>query len=223
MLLNLLTTSPLVALAWIAAILLSLTVHEFAHALVGSWKGDTTAEQMGRLTLNPLAHLDPVGTLMLLFVGFGWAKPVPFDPRNLKNPIIDGMSIAFAGPAANLILALLATLAFQALLATQVINFQSLLPTFLALLVFVNLLLLFFNLIPIPPLDGSKVLDAVFYSARLDRARIFLAVYGPRILLALVIISLFTNLNIFFFISTPAIFACEQMLAGQCLQILAGM
>ena len=90
-------------------------------------------------------------------------------------------------------------------------------------MVFVNLLLLFFNLVPIPPLDGSKVLDAVFYGANMPKARMFLNVYGPKILLGLVIVSLLTSINVFFFVSTPAFFACDQMLGGACLQVLSGI
>lgn len=223
MILNLLFSQPLIALAWIAAILLSLTFHEFAHALIGKWRGDDTAENMGRLTLNPLAHLDLVGTLMLITVGFGWAKPVPFDPRNLKNPVQDGVVIALAGPASNLFLAVLSAGAFHALATAGILNFESVLPIFLVLMVFVNLLLLFFNLVPIPPLDGSKVLDAVFYGAGWQKARVFMHVYGPKILLGLVILSLLTSINVFFFVSVPALFACDQLLGGACLQVLSGI
>ena len=223
MILDLLLSNPLIAIAWIVALISSLTFHEFAHALVGKWRGDDTAEQMGRLTLNPLAHLDLVGTLLLLTVGFGWAKPVPFDPQKLKHPIQDGVVIALAGPAANLFLAVLAAGAFRALAVSGSLDFNSALPMFLVLMVFVNLMLLFFNLVPIPPLDGSKVLDAVFYGANMPKARMFLNVYGPKILLGLVILSLLTSINVFFFVSTPALFACEQMLGGACLQVLSGI
>ena len=94
MILQLLLSSPWLAFVWIVAIVLALTVHEFAHALVGVWRGDRTAEHMGRLTLNPVAHIDPMGFFMLIILGFGWAKPVPFDPRNLQNPLVDGLLIA---------------------------------------------------------------------------------------------------------------------------------
>ncbi len=220
MLFDLLRTQPMVAVAWIVALILALTIHEFAHALVGSWRGDDTAERLGRLTLNPLAHLDPVGTLMLLFVGFGWAKPVPFDPRNLKNPLMDGVSISLAGPAANLFLAVIAAVAYRALGQTDLAD-GSVLPIFLILLVFVNLLLLFFNLIPVPPLDGSKVLDAVLYQARANRMREFLHRYGPQVLLGLVIVSLLTSLNIFGFIQVPSIIACDAMTGASCIEVLS--
>ncbi len=216
MLINLFLNAPLFALAWVVAIVLSLTVHEFAHALVGKWRGDDTAEQMGRLTMNPLVHLDPVGTLMLLFVGFGWAKPVPFDPRNLQNPAWDGATIALAGPGANLLLAILAATAYRSF-AELPFALDSLLPVFLILLIFTNLLLAIFNLLPIPPLDGAKVLDAICYRTRYEKVAHWLNIYGPRILLGLVIISLLTDINIFSFIQTPAIVACDAVVGESCL------
>ncbi|MCR4312558.1 MAG: site-2 protease family protein [Candidatus Uhrbacteria bacterium] len=216
MLLNLLLQSPLIGLVWIAAIVIALTVHEFAHALVGSWRGDRTAEDMGRLTLNPLAHIDIFGFVMLIVIGFGWAKPVPFDPRNLKNPLVDGMLIALAGPAANLILAGIAALVFRGLLAGNVLGFDTLLAIFLVLLVFVDLLLLFFNLIPIYPLDGSKVVDVALGGTRFDFIRQWLMQYGPRLLLGLVLISMLTNLNPFVVIQVPAATMCDAMIGMSC-------
>ncbi len=216
MLLNLLIQAPLIGLVWIAAIVIALTVHEFAHALVGSWRGDSTAENMGRLTLNPLAHIDIFGFVMLIVIGFGWAKPVPFDPRNLKNPLVDGLLIALAGPAANLILAMIAALTFRGLLAANVLGFDTMLAIFLVLLVFVDLLLLFFNLIPIYPLDGSKVLDVVLGGTRFDYIRRWLMLYGPRLLLGLVLISLLTNLNPFAVIQVPSVTLCDAMIGMSC-------
>ena len=105
MFIELLTNAPAIALAWILAIFISLTIHEFSHALVGKLRGDSTAEREGRLTLNPLAHLDPIGMIPLLLFGFGWAKPVPFNPYNLKNPKWDSVAIALAGPASNFVVA----------------------------------------------------------------------------------------------------------------------
>ena len=216
MLFNLLLQAPLIGIVWIAAIVIALTVHEFAHALVGSWRGDSTAEDMGRLTLNPLAHIDIFGFMMLIVIGFGWAKPVPFDPRNLRNPLKDGLLIALAGPAANLVLAALAALAFRGLFAADLLNFETMLAMFLVLLVFVNLLLFFFNLVPIYPLDGSKVLDVVLPGTRLDFIRRWLMMYGPRVLLALVIISLLTNFNPFGVIQVPAALLCSTLIGMPC-------
>ncbi len=219
MLIELLLNVPLFALAWVVAIIMALTIHEFAHALVGKWRGDDTAERMGRLTLNPLAHLDPLGTLMLLLVGFGWAKPVPFDPRNLNNPAWDGVTIALAGPLANLFLAALGGVAFRNVVDLGFAE-GSLLPVFLVLLVFTNLLLACFNLLPIPPLDGSKVIDAVFYRTRYEIVAHWLNLYGPRLLLGLVIVSMVTSLNVFSFIQTPAILACDNLVGESCMGFL---
>ncbi|NBX49330.1 site-2 protease family protein [bacterium] len=220
MFLNLILASPLIALAYATAIILSLTVHEFAHAAVGKWRGDRTAEHMGRLTLNPLAHIDFLGTLMLFTVGFGWAKPVPFDPRRLQNPLLDGVVIALAGPASNLLLAVAAGMAFQWLYIGGMLSFESVLPVFLVLLILVNLMLMFFNLLPIPPLDGSHVIDAVLHKASWHKARVLFEAYGSQLLLALVIISLLTPLDPFRFITEPAFFACDLLSESSCLGVL---
>jgi Zn-dependent protease len=220
MFLNLVLESPFIALAYALALIISLTAHEFAHAVVGKWRGDRTAEHMGRLTLNPLAHLDFLGTLMLFTVGFGWAKPVPFDPRRLQNPLLDGVVIALAGPAANLLLAAAAGMAFQWLFVAGMLSFSSLLPGFIILLVVLNLTLMFFNLIPISPLDGSHVVDALLHKASWYKARILFEAYGSQILLALVIISLITPWNPFGFIMEPAFFACDLLSETSCLGVL---
>lgn len=220
LLFNLLSTAPLLALAWIVALILSLTVHEFAHALVGKWRGDDTAEKMGRLSLNPLAHLDLLGTLMLLTIGFGWAKPVPFDPRNLKNPLKDGVIIALAGPFANLLLALAAAAIFKSLIRTGAMDFGSVLPAFLIFVMLVNMLLLFFNLIPVPPLDGSKVLDAMLFKFGAFSLRQKLEVWGPQLMLILVIISLVTPIDVFYIVQAPATFACDNLAGMSCLSVL---
>jgi Zn-dependent protease len=220
MFLSLLFTSPFLALAWATALILSLTVHEFAHALVGKWRGDDTAEQMGRLTLNPLAHLDIAGTLMLLIVGFGWAKPVPFNPTRLKNPLADGTAIALAGPFANLILAVVAAGVFHGLAKSGSLDQNSILPAFLVFVMLVNMLLLFFNLIPVPPLDGSKVLDAVLVKSNAMKARDWMEVNGPKLLLGFVILSLLTPLNVFVVVQAPATFACDTLSQTSCLGLL---
>ena len=211
MFLSMLFISPFLALAWATALVLSLTVHEFAHALVGKWRGDDTAEQLGRLTLNPLAHLDIAGTLMLLIVGFGWAKPVPFNPTRLKNPLADGAAIALAGPLSNLILAFVAAGIFHGLAKSGSLDLNSILPAFLVFVMLVNMLLLFFNLIPVPPLDGSKVLDAGLAHANAHNARAWLEINGPKILLGFVILALLTPINIFLVVQIPANFACNEM------------
>ncbi len=171
--------------------LFSVIVHEVAHGVVALRLGDTTAKDMGRLTLNPLPHLDLFGSvlvpLFLYFISagtfiFGWAKPVPYNPYNLKNPAVGGGMIALAGPLANLsvafIFGLIVRLAGPLLIAyglgTAVVFFH--------LIIFINVLLAIFNLVPIPPLDGSKVLFA-FLPARFSAVRDFLNRYGFSLLL----------------------------------------
>ena len=141
----------------------AIAVHEFAHAYMAYRMGDGTARDQGRLTLNPLAHLDPVGTLCLFFAGFGWGKPVPVDPRNLRNPRRDGLWISAAGPFSNLLLAGIfasGLWAFNAWLIPVSVREESVLviPWVLATGTLLNLALAFFNLLPIFPLDGEKVI-----------------------------------------------------------------
>lgn len=216
MFLSLLSSSPMLALAWVAAILFSLTVHEFSHALVASWRGDRTAEREGRLTLNPLAHLDLMGFIPILLLGFGWAKPVPYNPYNLKSPKWDSVTIALAGPASNLIVAAAAAAGIRFLVGNQIITSLNLLVVFLFLLIVLNLFLMFFNVIPVHPLDGSKLFFALFDAPRYARLREFVAVRGPQILLFLIVLSLVTNFDVFFFVSRPAFATCDVLLGDSC-------
>ncbi|OGG55545.1 MAG: hypothetical protein A3F84_29140 [Candidatus Handelsmanbacteria bacterium RIFCSPLOWO2_12_FULL_64_10] len=140
----------------ISPILFALTVHEFAHAWAADRLGDPTARLMGRLTMNPVAHLDPLGTLMIVLANFGWGKPVPVDVRYLKRPKQDMLWIALAGPASNVISAALFGVAFRYLPDSAFQWVEAIL--ILQYAVFINLILAFFNLIPLPPLDGSKIL-----------------------------------------------------------------
>jgi len=220
MFLNLIFTSPLIAVAYAVAIILSLTVHEFAHAYIGKLRGDDTAERMGRLTLNPLAHLDFLGTLVLFTLGFGWAKPVPFNPDRLQRPLLDGVVIALAGPAANLFLAIVTGVVFQWLFIGGLLSFTSVLPAFLVLLLTVNLMLMFFNLLPFPPLDGSHAVEAFLHGGSWPRAYAFFKIYGPQVFLVLVILSLVTPLDVFGFITEPAFFACDLLSQSSCLGVL---
>jgi Zn-dependent protease len=216
MFLTLLFSSPPLALAWIVAILSSLTIHEFSHGLIAKWKGDMTAEREGRLTLNPLAHLDLIGFIPLLLFGFGWAKPVPFNPYNLKDPKWDSVLISLAGPVSNLIIATISAIAFRSLLMAGAINEFNLLTAFLFFLILLNLFLMLFNLIPIHPLDGSKLFFALFDAPKYTELRQFVAVRGPQILMFAVIISLLTNIDIFFFISRPAYAVCDVLTGTSC-------
>lgn len=153
-LLSLLSSNPLAFVIIAAALVMSLTFHEFAHAAVADRLGDPTPRRFGRVTLNPAAHLDPVGTLLLLFASFGFAKPVPVNPGNLGRW---GMLwVAAAGPVSNLLIALLSAVLLR-LLPQSALGVQ-ILTTVLS----INIVLAVFNLIPIPLLDGSRILAALF-------------------------------------------------------------
>ena len=153
-------------LARAIVLVVAFTIHELAHAVTADWLGDPTPRRMGRITLNPIAHLDPIGTIALLVAGFGWAKPVMVNPLNLRgNPRTSMAIVAAAGPVSNLLMAILFALPLRfGLVAPTFINNSSLFPSLPFLLVqfvYINLILMFFNLIPIPPLDGYKVLMGI--------------------------------------------------------------
>lgn len=214
MFLDLLFKSPSVALVWIVAIFISLTVHEFSHALVAFYRGDKTAEREGRLTLNPLAHIDFFGLIPLFLFGVGWAKPVPFNPYNLKNPKWDSVMIALAGPLSNLSLAIVSAIIFR--LISGSLGLFNLLPIFLFLLILINLFLMLFNVIPIHPLDGSKLFFALFDHPKYARVRAFVAIQGPKILLFAVFLAILTNINVFFFIAEPSYTICNVLIGKSC-------
>jgi Zn-dependent protease len=142
----------------IPGVLLGLTVHECCHALCALKLGDTTARDQGRITLNPLKHIDIVGFIFLLIAGFGWAKPVQFNPENLKNLRRDKALIAAAGPISNLLLGILLTLIIRVLITSHGTNLFDK-PLFLVLFqaAAINFALFIFNLLPVPPLDGSHI------------------------------------------------------------------
>ena len=140
----LLRTPPEVLLLLVPVLLFALCFHEFAHAWMANKLGDPTAKHSGRLTLNPLAHLDPMGTLMILFIGFGWAKPVPVNAYNLKNPKTDMMKIAFAGPGSNLLIAFFVLFFAELFSLTNYMNI--IIPLY-----WINIALAIFNMLPISP------------------------------------------------------------------------
>lgn len=147
--------------------LLAVTVHEVSHGYAADRLGDPTARLLGRLTLNPLRHLDPVGTLALLFVGFGWARPVPVNFSNLRNPKKSMLWVALAGPAANFSLAILSAIVLHAVgfidssLPLDISAVTKPLAMMAAFSLYINVILAVFNLMPIPPLDGGRVLTAL--------------------------------------------------------------
>ncbi|MCD5414271.1 MAG: site-2 protease family protein [Clostridiales bacterium] len=136
-------------------ILFAITFHEFAHGYVAYLLGDSTAKNNGRLTLNPIAHIDVVGFLMLIFAGFGWAKPVPVNPNYFKNRKLGMLYVAMAGPLTNMVLAVILTIALGVLIQ---LRSNELVVRILINAIMINLVLAIFNLLPIPPLDGSKIL-----------------------------------------------------------------
>ncbi|MEK7164083.1 MAG: site-2 protease family protein [Patescibacteria group bacterium] len=151
--LDLLFTNSFAFIVIFGGIILAIGIHEAAHCYMADYLGDPTPQALGRKTLNPLAHLDPLGTLVLLVTGrFGWGKPAPFDPYNLKNPDRDTKLIALAGPVSNIILAICLSLTLK-LLNLSNFSILSIFRTLIAL----NINLALFNLLPIPPLDGSKI------------------------------------------------------------------
>lgn len=180
-------------LIWMLAVLIALTIHEAAHAFISDKLGDPTARAMGRLSLNPREHWDPVGTTLLFvtaamaalgtpIIPFGWAKPVMFDPYNLENPKRDSGLIALAGPASNLIFAVILSLLFRFfLMELPIINIVA--YSFIT----INISLAVFNLIPIPPLDGSKILYALLPMQTADEYQRILSRNGLFILMLLIL------------------------------------
>ncbi len=195
------------------AILFGLTIHEFAHGWVAYRLGDPTAKLMGRLTLNPLKHLDPVGTIALFLFRFGWARPVPIDPSNFRHPTRDMALSSLAGPGANFATALVSGLAFRLLAALGITGFATQL---LGYFVLFNIILCFFNLIPIPPLDGSRLVyyflppDLAAGYARLER-------YGFLILMGVIFIGQFTGFSLFSVYLSPLVRVFGRLFTGQTL------
>lgn len=184
---------PLTVVISFGVLLLSLTIHEAAHALTADRLGDPTARSLGRVSLNPIVHIDLLGTIVLPILAIvshlpiiGWAKPVPVSLRNLRHPERDFAIIAAAGPISNLLQAIVAALILRVVAPSDLYVSESLLPSVLFLAIQVNLLLAFFNLIPIPPLDGGNVLMGLL-PTRLAISYAQLRQYGFLILYALML------------------------------------
>lgn len=207
-------------IARIFVLLIAFALHEFAHAWTADRFGDPTPRAQGRLTLNPLAHLDPIGSLMLVAVGFGWAKPVQVDTYLLSRRSSSAlMWVSLAGPASNLLMALIAAIPFQ-LGLVSVFNAMSnpgqVLPSldfFLYEFVFINLVLMLFNLIPIAPLDGEKILYTLAPPS-IARVMDTIRPYGPILLLVLVFAGSFMGFNLLWTILSPPLQAMLALLVG---------
>jgi len=201
--------NPIYLIFFVLALLLAITVHEFAHAWMAYKSGDSTAMLEGRLTLNPLAHLDPLGTIFLFLVGFGWGKPVPTNPNNY-NKRSDEIKIALAGIVANIILALVLAIPIRiAILTGHTIDSSNLL-LILNIFVDINIVLAAFNILPIFPLDGSHIVG-YFLS---DDAKISYEQYGPFILLAVLIFDRLSNFSILTTIMEPIIRFLSFLIKG---------
>ncbi len=198
-LISLLFQEPLAFFVLVIALVFTLSVHEAAHAWVGHLLGDSTAKRLGRLTLNPFAHLDPLGSLMILFAGFGYAKPVPFNPYNLRDQRWGPALIAAAGPGSNFLFGMVCALSYGWLV--PVLGQANLLTLTLLFLGQINFALMAFNLVPVPPLDGSKALLAFLAGPQHARARFVLETQGPSILFMLIILEILFNFGLFSWIS----------------------
>ena len=200
---------PITLVARLVVLIVAFTIHEFSHAWTATQFGDRTPEQYGRLTLNPLAHLDPMGSLLLLFAGFGWAKPVPVNPYALqRNSPAALMWVSLAGPLSNLLLAIAASIPIKMGIVSNDIA-----RTFVYEFVYINLILMLFNLIPLAPLDGEKIAE---YFAPPPVARFFETIrpYGPIILVAVAVIGPFIGLNIIGSIIGPPLQLMMSLLVG---------
>jgi Zn-dependent protease len=204
----------------IFVLLTAFAIHEFAHAWTADRFGDPTPRSNGRLTLNPMAHLDPMGSLMLIAVGFGWAKPVPVNPYVLARRSSAAMMwVALAGPASNLLMALIAAIPFQlglVLAFGALSNPGTIVPTMDKLLwefVYINLLLMLFNLIPLPPLDGEKIL---YYLMPVSGKRVMdnIRPYGPILLLGVVFLGPLLGINLLGSIIGPPLTGLMSVLVG---------
>jgi Zn-dependent protease len=176
--LDLLFQNPIVFLLWAVSLLVAVTIHEFSHAYIADKLGDPTPRAHGRVSLNPISHLDPIGTFMILVAHIGWGKPVPVDSYNFQNPKRDIMLVSLAGPASNLILASLLAI---------LMKFVPIIAILAVPMIILNVGLAVFNLMPIPPLDGSKILTGLLPGRKAYEWESFTSRYGWYLLLIFII------------------------------------
>ena len=212
--------TPPTLISRIIVLLTAFSIHEFAHAWTATMFGDPTPRMNGRLTLNPIVHLDPIGSLMLLVVGFGWAKPVQVNPYALSRRSSAAlMLVSLAGPLSNFIMAIVAAIPFRlgfVSLYAAITNPGTILPTVDKVLyefILINLILMLFNLIPLPPLDGDKILE-YFLPASWGRTLDQIRPYGPVILLLLVFVAPFMGIDVLSWILGPPMQALMRLLVG---------
>jgi Zn-dependent protease len=185
----LLRDEPQLFLAFVIAVIVGIAFHEFSHAAVASLQGDQTARSQGRLTLNPISHLDPLGSIAIIVAGIGWGRPVPVNPSSMRNRRFGAVLVGLAGPAANFLVALVAAVAFRVVYPTVGTSFDvGFSVNLLNMLVTINVVLGVFNLLPIPPLDGSTLLSLLLPPSRQNIVA-FLNQYGIFLLLGLLILA----------------------------------
>jgi len=189
-----LLSDPIKTLGFLIGLLIAITVHEFMHAYTANLLGDPTAKWQGRLSLNPIRHLDLFGTLFLLIVGFGWGKPVPVNPNNFENPRLGELLTSLSGPFSNIITAFIFSLPLRFFP-------NAAFAPFFNLIIYINLVLCVFNLLPIPPLDGSKILWVIF--PKIDIAAF--EQIGIYILFGILFLSYLTGYSILGSIISPVI------------------
>jgi Zn-dependent protease len=205
--------SPVLFITRIITLVISLTFHEFSHAWVADSLGDNTPRANGRLTLNPLRHLDPIGSLLLIVAGFGWAKPVPINGYLLQRRTPAGvMWVSLAGPASNFLLALVGAIPLR----LGLVNFlpqSSFITNFLVGFIQINLLLMVFNLIPIAPLDGEKIAE-YFLPPSWGQKMANISSYGPLILMAVIFVLPLVGIDVLGMVMYPVINTLFSLLVG---------
>lgn len=213
-----LNLSPQSLISAVITLVVALTFHEFAHAWMAKRFGDDTAQRAGRLTLNPLMHLDPIGSLMLVFVGFGWAKPVPVNPYTIRRSGKGAMLlVSLSGPLANFLLAGLAAIPLRLNLFPLQFSSGTILPTpfmFLYYFMLTNLGLMIFNLIPVPPLDGHEILSFLLPPNLAEKWERIGYQYGMLILVFLLMIAPMLGFNLVRQVLQPAIQFLSNLLLG---------